>query len=56
MNIFIKQAHLPFVMLLKVLRTWKKHIKVHLEQKKMCQKNAINLSQVNYGQNAINRD
>ena len=25
-------------MLLKVFRTWKKYIKVHLEQKKMCQK------------------
>ena len=25
-------------MLLKVLRTWKKYIKVHLEQKEMCQK------------------
>ena len=38
-NIFIKQAYLPFLMLLKVLRTWKKYIKVHLEQKEMCPKN-----------------
>ena len=38
-NIFIKQAYLPFLMLLKVFRTWKKYIKVHLEQKKKFPKN-----------------
>ena len=30
-------------MLLKVLRTWKKYIKVYLEQKEMYEKIAINL-------------
>ena len=37
-KMFIKQAYLLFLMLSKVLRTWTKYIKVHLEQEEICQK------------------